>query len=378
MKVHMITVFMALPLFIAAQTRRLEDILDQKIEKVPIYENADIYLDKVLINMNFDGFGIKNPKVLKLLKGVAIRQIDLVYTDVPKGYDHFYLNKARLMELRKYLPSAFRDDHIRFRLVSQTGEGYVIEPENLFHGFVIMFEPAYSEAGITSYYKNLDDYAGVEDGKKPGFAIDSTVIKVLSRNKWQEMSIVSDFTGSMMPYIGSLLIWYKLHNKDNRVNHYLFFNDGDTLPDNKKKTGATGGLYSGKTHHFDTLLNIAKITISNGFGGDAQENDVEALLKAQEECPDCENLVLIADNMAPMRDLALAGKIKKPVKVILCGTQYGINLAFLQLAYITKGSVHTIEQDITRLVNMREGDEIMIGNEIFRIRDGQFQRINKI
>lgn len=378
MKICLILALLVFSVLVSAQSRRLEDILDQKNERVPIYQNSDIHLEKVLINMDFDGFSIKNPKVLKLLKGVAIRQIDLVYTDVPKGYDHFYLNKARLMELRKYLPSAFRENHIRFRLVSQTGDGYVVEPENLFHGFVIMFEPAYGEAGISYYYKGLDDYAGVEDGKAPGFTIDSTVIKVLSRNKWKEMSIVSDFTGSMMPYIGSLLIWYKLHNKDNRVNHYLFFNDGDTLADSRKKTGATGGLYSGKTHHFDSLLNLAKLTISNGFGGDAQENDVEALLKAQEECPDCENLVLIADNQAPMRDLKLADKIKKPVKIILCGTHYGINLEFLQLAYITKGSVHTIEQDITRLVNMREGDEIMIGYEIFRIRDGQFIRINKM
>jgi hypothetical protein len=51
---------------------------------------------------------------------------------------------------------------------------------------------------------------------------------------------------------------------------------------------------------------------------------------------------------------------------------------YLLIAWKTKGSIHTIEQDITDIAKMSEGQEIKIGNISYRIMGGEFVRLNNI
>ena len=78
------------------------------------------------------------------------------------------------------------------------------------------------------------------------------------------------------------------------------------------------------------------------------ENDLEAIEKGCEKFSQSKNIVLIADNNAPPRDTTLLDNIKKPVHVILCGVRnnHTIRTAYLNLAYKTKGSIHTMEEDL--------------------------------
>jgi hypothetical protein len=197
------------------------------------------------------------------------------------------------------------------------------------------------------------------------------VLKVLDRNAWKNMVVVSDLTGSMSPYVIQLILWFKLNELDKRVSAVTFFNDGDMTPDAKKVIGKTGGIYYSPTGSFEDTRNLAIKTIQNGYGGDGPENDFEAILAAIEKNPEAKEIILVADNLAPVKDFVLMSNIKIPVRVILCGTNYGVNLQYLKLARATGGSVHTMEKDLTDLAKLGEGKTFQLGKQFFKIVGGE-------
>jgi hypothetical protein len=67
----------------------------------------------------------------------------------------------------------------------------------------------------------------------------------------------------------------------------------------------------------------------------------------------------------------LLRRIKKPIRIIMCGTNKGINDQYLKIAYQTKGSIHTNNQDID-MKKIKEGDEFTVEKDIFRFSGGQF------
>jgi hypothetical protein len=111
-------------------------------------------------------------------------------------------------------------------------------------------------------------------------------------------------------------------------------------------------------------------TIRAGCGGDAPENDCEALLYAYKVAPKASEYILIADNLAPIKDIVLLEKLNKPVRIILCGTSYGISAEYLNLARKTGGSVHTMEADLENLIKKSEGEKFTFMNQKYRIEKG--------
>jgi hypothetical protein len=207
---------------------------------------------------------------------------------------------------------------------------------------------------------------------------DSTYIKVMNRNKWQDVAIVNDFTSSMSPYIAEVLVWHSLNiqKRISLINGYTFFNDGNLTPDDKKIIGKTGGIYNTASQNLDSVLNTAVNTIEHGGGGDNEENNVEALIEAQKQFPKARGLVMVADNWANMRDTALISQVKLPVKVVLCGALSSINTQYIDLAYRTKGSIHTIEEDIVDLRKITEGKVIIINKKRYRLIKGSFEMVD--
>ncbi|MFN8317231.1 MAG: hypothetical protein U0T32_12360 [Chitinophagales bacterium] len=202
---------------------------------------------------------------------------------------------------------------------------------------------------------------------------DSVVMAVLDRKKeWKNKIVVTDVTGSMSPYTTQLLLWYKLHETEEDVNQFVFFNDGNMKPDDKKVIGATGGIYSceGKAG-YDYMAKQVSKAMQAGCGGDAPENNMEALLSLRHLTPE-QNVVMIADNFAPVKDLELLLKFKFPVKIILCGVRSYINSDYLDIARYTGGSIHTMESDIENLMLLKEGDSITINKMKYKISGGKF------
>ncbi len=200
---------------------------------------------------------------------------------------------------------------------------------------------------------------------------DSTIFRVFDRNShWKKVLLVVDMTGSMFPYIGQLLVWFKMNFESELIRHYALFNDGDNKPDQQKTIGNTGGVHGFDAKDFKKFKKDIEEVRKLGEGGDDPENDLEALLTSMVLFRDYNDVVLIADD-SDIRDMKLLKRIRKPIHVVLCGTKKGINQQYLSLAYKTKGSIHTQYNDVD-MKKLKDGDQIELDNDIFAFRGGEF------
>jgi hypothetical protein len=142
------------------------------------------------------------------------------------------------------------------------------------------------------------------------------------------------------------------------------------MPDDKKIIGSTGGIHTFEAKDYKKFKKDIEDVRKMGEGGDDPENDLEAVLKGIMTYRDYGDLVLIADD-SDIRDMKLLKRIRKPVHVILCGTKRGINQQYLQLAYHTKGSIHTANDDVN-MKTLKEGQRIELDNDIFIFQNGEF------
>lgn len=179
----------------------------------------------------------------------------------------------------------------------------------------------------------------------------------------QHAALALDVTGSMGPYIADMLQYIK--NNTHKIDLYAFFNDGDNKPDLQKTIGSSGGIYTYHGNVYDSIEARALQAMRNGYGGDLPENDIEALLAAQEACPQCTRLIWVADNYASPRDLDLYTKITKPVLIIICGADYRINPRLLTLAKRMQAQVAVTGGFIPRFPALKQGD-------IFKVRTEEF------
>ncbi len=203
---------------------------------------------------------------------------------------------------------------------------------------------------------------------------DTVFTAVFNRNKhWKNKLIIIDVTGSMQPYTDQVRWWYKLNYAENDLVQFVLFNDGDNRPDNTKNIGSTGGIHYCKSCDIQTFSNSLAHSRRMGNGGDGPENDIEATIEATKNCENYTDIILVADNYSSVKDIELLYKIKKPIKIILCGANSGyINTDYLEIAYQTKGSIHTIEEDIVNIGNTIDGAKIKIGSNHYILSQGKF------
>ncbi|MCH2043794.1 MAG: hypothetical protein MK212_06595 [Saprospiraceae bacterium] len=198
--------------------------------------------------------------------------------------------------------------------------------------------------------------------------------------------VVTDVTCSMNPYQEQVLIWHALNTVEGKTNTYLFFNDGDGRANSTKEIGKTGGLHFCQGNVDDLVTVIEALGKSVMCSGDSPENDIEALLAAQNKSRKYDEIILIADNFSPMRDYSLMTELKVPIRIILCGVEANfkgslpseVNEEYLDLAYITGGSVHTITEDIWDLNKAVDGGKLKINGVEYKLENGRFTRISKL
>lgn len=202
--------------------------------------------------------------------------------------------------------------------------------------------------------------------------LDYNVVKeVYARHPtWTNTHVVMDVTGSMAPYIAKTMTWVRETESSPQVSAFTFFNDGDATPHHLKRTGKVGGIYSTENTNFKTVYAEMQSTMKKGGGGDCPENNIEAVLKGLKTHPNCDEIIMVADNWATPRDLSLVEEIGKPVHVILCGASAAINVDYIQLAYDTGGSIHTIEEDL-EAKNIKPGKMLKIGQTYYTLSKGK-------
>ncbi|HET6989858.1 MAG TPA: hypothetical protein VFJ43_00985, partial [Bacteroidia bacterium] len=201
---------------------------------------------------------------------------------------------------------------------------------------------------------------------------DSVVTSVMRRNGWDHIVVVADVTGSMSPYTAQVLAWVPIGLAGGKCAGFVFFNDGDGKSSNEKNIGKTGGIYSVQTQHFDSVYYVMKKTMSAGDGGDIPENPVEAAIFSINHFPATSEIILIADNFSSPRDLELFAKVNRPVHIVLCGARGGVNPDYLFLARQTKGTVHTVHDDILNLSEMKDGDVVAIEGKHYMLKNEHF------
>lgn len=207
------------------------------------------------------------------------------------------------------------------------------------------------------------------------------ILEIFNRNKqWKRKLVVCDITGSMSPYIAELMVWLKLNFEKEKGIQFVFFNDGDNKPDHLKVAGKTGGIYYTQPKSYDELLNFASTVAAKGSGGDAPENNIEALIKAIQSAQDYDEIIMIADSYAPISDIKLCKHIQKPIHTILCGYQSGniVEPDYISLSWSSRGSIHTIEQDIETIAKTMDGQIITLYGRKYKLLNGRFIPLNEI
>jgi hypothetical protein len=191
--------------------------------------------------------------------------------------------------------------------------------------------------------------------------------------------LVQDVTGSMHPYLAQTLLYMHTHMLGGE-KHFVFFNDGDGSPDGP--IGRTGGTYYVKTDKVSEVEKIAFEAMRKGKGGKQPENDIEAILYGIKQSRGCDEIILVADNYARVRDMRLLKRLVPlniPVRVVVCGVAKGevVNLDYIYLARLTNGSLHTMNQDIVDLGAKKDGDSFKIGTQYFRIEGAKIRLIHQ-
>ena len=202
---------------------------------------------------------------------------------------------------------------------------------------------------------------------------DTMVLNTLNKIKsLKKYALVQDVTGSMSPFTIQVLLWLQLKPQFMQEGRFVFFNDGDNMPDEWKVPGKTGGLYVVQNTDLDTLKSVLYRAMGKGTGGDLAENNVEAILKAIEVYPLADTVLMIADNQAPVKDIRLITKVKKPVNVLLCGINNSINPHMVDIARRTGGKLMFPGGAWFDLAKAREGQLLTVGNRVFEYRNQKF------
>ncbi len=305
-------------------------------------------------------------KHLELADSVLIR---MYYSKYPQTKEYQVnqqkmLNDGRVTNLFNHLP-ILKTKHINLEVIRQENCKNESEARQLFHGFLIFYKEkesvkTKSPTAKEEFYKKYKHFNIKEINNEFSKEIkrmiinkDSTTYHVFERNfaSLDSIVIVADWTSSMYPYTLQLLVWQvKRAIQTNYIVGYVFFNDGDTTPDKDKKIGQTRGIYISKSADFTEALRKMEECKKNGNGGgDIEENDIEAVLKAIEEFPYAKHFILIADNFGKIRDIDLLHKVQKPIHIVLARAPKPsmITTDYIQVALRTGGSLHLKDRDFS-------------------------------
>ncbi|PLX06844.1 MAG: hypothetical protein C0596_14190 [Marinilabiliales bacterium] len=181
-------------------------------------------------------------------------------------------------------------------------------------------------------------------GQKVNYKNSAVYIAFSLHPEWDNVLLVADWTGSMYSYVGQIIRWHKLNIDKELVRNIVLFNDGDDAISSKpKRIGGTGGIYYANPNDIEGLLEQIEIAVDNGDGGDAEENDIEAILAGLNKFQEAQDIVLVADS-SPVRDIKLMYNIEQPVNIIICDT--GNIQDYIRLAYYTGGTITSAYDDI--------------------------------
>ncbi|UZR93865.1 hypothetical protein [Chondrinema litorale] len=421
MKMMFTRVFFLLAIFlttcISITAQELSNLEYQEVE-LSEYK-FDSNRNAAVLEMAYAEHKIKNPESWQqVAQNNKVLEVDLIFTKYPRHKkdwitDYDYLLNKRIDNLMNLIPCLKENKDIKWNIVLQNKCVKENEAQDMFHGAVVRYEPlaVVNDTNPTKEVKEEDtiDISKIDpkieidlnsekvvcDGEKYRYMNfydvvqmingkldlnDSLIFHVLNRNpQWENMLVVNDWTASMYVYGTQAVMWQKEKMNSGKIGHFVFFNDGNKKKNDKKEPGKTGGIYSVEANNMDKLLKTMRKVMKNGQGGDREENDIEAVEFASHKFKDAREIILIADNKSEVRDINLLYKIKKPVRIIVCGNSQKtpIREDYLKLALKTNGSIHTINEDHINLDMLSEGESLFIEEVQYRLMNHQLKMISQ-
>lgn len=331
----------------------------------------------LVFNMNYASAEIQNPELTQLIPNNSrLKQVDLVYSGYPikpedwiRNYDSLMLQR---MEAALSIDSQALSSHVRWCITKQTECQSDSSAKLMFHGLVFYYEqisiPTLSQNDTSAWISARQTVDNIMNGIQS--LEDSLVFNVLEKQNFKNMLVVTDWTGSMYPYGAQVLKWQQMHEGKNAIKGYVLFNDGNRLPDYRKRIGGTGGVYYVKSDSLAKIQRMMSIVAKLGGGGDIQENNLEAVWKGMRICKGWTDIVMIADNNAPVRDMVLLAKITVPIHIILCGVTEtsGIHPNYLEIARISKGSISLMGETLNDLSTWKEGETKLLYGKKYKMK----------
>ncbi|OYT11822.1 MAG: hypothetical protein B6I18_02865, partial [Bacteroidetes bacterium 4572_112] len=344
------------------------------LNELQVYDTA-YTKGKVVLNNGYAHSRILNPEDWPAYrKNIVVTQIDVVYTKYPRNKEFWRTNYYSLLAKRvkalfaldSTLNSADFEWNIKYQTSCKTEE----ETKKMFHGICIHYfeiNDFESEEDVTnipeSKEEDMPDLSlKVENYiRSQGGIGDSMVYSTFANHpEWKNALVVMDWTGSMYRYGAQAILWHTMNYKNSGIKNFVFFNDGDGIDDDKKIIGETGGVYFAQARHMDRLIKTFYLVGKKGKGGDDPENDIEALIRGMNRFEDFDELILIADNNSCIRDFRLIANLGVKVNIIACGTKYGLNPQYVNLAYLTGGSIHSMKEEINHLSQKVSDNELKL------------------
>ncbi len=363
---------------------KIANIFPQRV-KVELMDSYEMSKENTIhMKMAYSRYKVLNPKDWDNgLMDKRPKVVELVMTMHPSSKknwkDDFYtLIANRMMKLYKLDSVFLLDQTIKWKICMQEKAKTAEKAKKLFHGIVIHYQPLPNEQSRIRYCSVLDKcrkrhYDSMTELEK------LKVILERNKSKWKKMLIITDCTTSMLPYGAEVALWHLLQDTAANVRNLAFFNDGDGRNDASKIIGKTGGVHIPDIKDPQDVINTIRLVVQMGKGNnDVPENDAEAIIKAMEETIDYDDVVLIADNNSPIRDIELLNKINKPIRIVLCGVgEQGIHYDYIKLAFQSKGTLHTVRDDIYTLVKVKEGDVFKLDGYRYKIIKGNIVCLNE-
>ena len=380
--------------------KRYTEVFERSFEAFEVDHLIPDTTNHLVLENGYASAILRDVEGLHIPTDQVVDTIDVVFSLYPQNPEYWLTNyhvllAQRLKALFEWNASLNRSD-IHWRIILQTDCSNEPEAIALFHGFVLHTKeqpvtlltksdpvlaeqkPKYTLPPLPSVpiVQEVNDYILEKGGYE-----DFSVFQILDRNaqNWDSVLVVLDWTGSMYHHGAQVILYHLLNERKLNVQQFVFFNDGNKKNDERKRVGRTGGMYSlapdSASIRQEALMLFHHVE-ERGNGGDREENDIEAILWAVQQHSTYKEVVLVADNNACIRDFTLSNQLHVPIHVILPGNIKTINHQYINLAYQTKGSIHTLQTDVLDFQEGRSPEALQCMNDLYVLNPfGWYQNI---
>ena len=243
----------------------------------------------VHLKMTYGSQKILNPKEWSYIqKDARAKKIDVVMTLYPSDLDNWRVDfenliEKRLQNLTELDSNLLVDCTIKWNLILQDADSTSYHAKKRDHGVFI----SYVDLPTLKHKKHYASVLNKCYGRKTANSRGEKLTKITDRNKdkWKKMLIVTDCSGSMIPYGTEVFLWHMLRYNKNNVNQFAFFNDGET---GSQAIGRAGGIHMVKVKDHQKITSALNYVTNLGVNNQMMKNwrcfmeILNSLLKFQE------------------------------------------------------------------------------------------------